>query len=417
VEPNEELEEHPLCTPVRPALLKSYYFLFFAIYGSYLPFLSLHFKTSLGFTGTQVGSIFSLWRLLVALAPPVWGIASDKFRGSKALLAVGLVFTAFGLALFSHVQTYWQALLVMGMFAFFNGPLFPLLDSIAFSYLRTCPKNSFGALRVFGSGGFVVVSIFLWWLVQSGTKVGTTFYVGVGCAFLALALVPMLPTVAAKPRGFIARRAARLYLQPDLLVLTICGFLSYVAMMAYYSFFGIYLNDLGVGERWIPMIVAIGAVAETPFIFYSRPIMRRLGMRTIYCLGLGAAALRLLILSMRPSLGLVIASQFLHCLTFGGIFICAIIYIDRRTPADLRASAQSFFNAALMGAGGFIGGILSGMLADATDVSKMMGAHAAIAAVALVIFVVFFKPHEQTAEEVAAETAGPAQPVPIPADD
>jgi len=395
----QQLEGQPPCAPLRPALLKAHYFLLFAVFGSYLPFLSLHFKNSLGFSGTQVGSISSLWRLVVALAPPVWGMASDRFRGPKVLLAVGLAFSGVVLALFAHVAFYWQALLAMAVFAFFNGPLFPLLDSITFAYLRTCPAGSYGSLRVFGSGGFVIVSILLWWLVQQGAKVSTGFYVGAGCAFAALALVPVIPAVSAKPRGFIARRAARLYLQPDLLVLTVCGFLSYVSMMAYYSFFGIYLDDLGVAQRWIPPVMAIAAIAETPFIFYSRRIINRLGMRTIYCLGLGAVALRLLILSMRLPLGFVIASQLLHCLTFGGIFICGIIYIDERTPADLRASAQSFFNAALMGAGGFVGGLVSGMLADAANVSQMMGAHALIAAFALVLFVLFFKPQVQPAAE------------------
>jgi len=120
--------------------------------------------------------------------------------------------------------------------------------------------------------------------------------------------------------------------------------------------------------------------------------VRRLGIRRVFAMGLGASALRLLVLALGPPMAIVVASQFLHAFTFGAVVVAGLIYINSRCPADLRASAQSIFNAGFLGAGGVLGSLVAGWFFDTFDMWTMMLAHAAIAGIGLVAFVLFFKP-------------------------
>ena len=375
-----------------PLLLRSYYFFFYAALGCSAPFINLFFDKVLHFSGKQIGSVTSVRLMMLVVAPPIWGIVSDKLRGARLLMAIGLGVSAVALMLFGVVTVYWQVLLLMLFLAFFNAPLFPLIDSVTFGYLAEHPRTTYGRIRCAGSVGFVFASICLWLVLSKTTDLRVAFYAAAASSVVALVLVSGLPAVKVKSRGFIARRAVRLFLRRDLLVLTLCGVVGRGAMEGYYSFFSIYLDGQGFDDRWIGLVWALGPIAETPFIFYSERLIGALGIRGVFGLGLAAIVVRLFVLSLEPSAAIILMSQALHALTLGAIFIGGLIYVDRRTPEDLRASAQSIFTALMLGAGGAVGSLTAGVFVDAVGVPAMMRIHSVIAAAALIAFMVFFRP-------------------------
>ncbi len=86
--------------------LSTYFFCFYAILGSYLPFMGLFFQNERGFSGTQIGRIFSIRQLMIALAPPVWGMISDRVQRPRTLLAIGLAGSLVTLLLFDQIVVY-----------------------------------------------------------------------------------------------------------------------------------------------------------------------------------------------------------------------------------------------------------------------------------------------------------------------
>ena len=378
-------------TSVASAALKSCHFLFYAVLGSYSSFLGLFLEKELHYSGAQIGSVFSMRQLLMAAAPLLWGCLSDRIRMPRLLIAVGLAVSGASLVLFNNLVVFWQVMTLMAVFAFFNAPLGPLIDSVTLSY-TSGSRSDYGRFRAYGSLGFVVMSLLLWAMLRGGSTLGTAFWAGAAFSMLALASLPLLPATMVPRRGFVGRRAFAVFAQRDVLILTLCGFLGYVAMMSFYSFFGNYLHHGGFQQQWIAPIWAIGTVAEMPFIFFADRIVRRIGIRQVYALGLISIALRLFVLSLQPSTAIILISQCLHALTFGAIFIGGLIYVNRRSPDDLRASAQSIYCAVLQGAGGIVGSMAAGWLVDAFNICSMMAIHSAIASFALLIFILYFLP-------------------------
>jgi len=65
---------------------------------------------------------------------------------------------------------------------------------------------------------------------------------------------------------------------------------------------------------------------------------------------------RLFVFSLTPPWYVVLATQALHALTFGGTHVASMQIIHRITPEAFRASGQTFLTA-LVGLGGVLGGV------------------------------------------------------------
>ena len=393
---NQQPAESPDAVPANACktssilFLSTYFFCFYAILGSYLPFMGLFFQNERGFSGIQIGRIFSIRQLMIALAPPVWGMISDRVQRPRTLLAIGLAGSLVTLLLFDHVMLYWQTVVLMFVFASFNAPLFPLADSITLAYTHDC-RGDFGRIRSLGSLGFVVVNLALFFLIRHTGRIGPVFYAGSAFSLLALVLVPSLPDVRVARRGLVVKRAIKLFTSTNMLVFTICAIAGNASMMAYYAFFPNYLDSLGFRREWLGLISAIGALSEIPFIFFAAVLVRKLGIKPVLAAGLCGIALRLFVLSLAPAPAIILLSQTLHSLTFGALMIGGIIHINNVAPKDLRASAQSVYIALTLGAGGLIGGQISGALYDMLGVFHMMLANAGISAAALILFLIAFR--------------------------
>lgn len=377
-------------------MLSLYYFLFYAFHGSYLPIINLFFEKELYFTGTQIGLLFSINYVLTTISPPFLGGVSDTLHRPRTVIAACLLLSSIALVLFARLMIFWQVVIVMVLFSFFNSPLFPLIDSLALGYAGKTGVG-FGRMRAWGSVGFIAAALFLGVLFAHKPDLTLAFWFAATASVLALMLVPLLPEVPVQRMGNVGRRAIAVFRQPDVLVLTLCAVLGNVAMMAYYTFFSNYLFHMAFYDKWVAPVWAIGAVAEIPFIFHADSIIARLGVRTVFAIGLGAVATRMFLLSLKPPVWLILASQLLHPFTYAAIAICGMIYLNTRCPADLRGSAQSIFGAAFMGAGGIIGSMIGGWFIDAYDVWQMMLAHGTIAGIGMILFLLFFRAHENSA--------------------
>jgi len=63
-------------------------FLQYAIWGSWAPVLSAYLQNDLGFSGTQVGVIYSLLPLATIISPFIAGQVADRYFASEKLIAI-----------------------------------------------------------------------------------------------------------------------------------------------------------------------------------------------------------------------------------------------------------------------------------------------------------------------------------------
>jgi PPP family 3-phenylpropionic acid transporter len=109
------------------------------------------------------------------------------------------------------------------------------------------------------------------------------------------------------------------------------------------AFASIHWRSLGFSDAVIGYFWAAGVIAEIlVFMFLGRAVGRGSGVGLILA-GSAAAAIRFTIMSLDPGLGLTLALQVLHCLTFAATHIGTMAALTALSPAHARGRAQGIY--------------------------------------------------------------------------
>ena len=324
------------------------------------------------------------------MAGPLFlGALADRRTAYRALLAAGLLVPAAAMILLqmtSLFPVYVACVVVMG-FAYRS--TIPLLDSIV-SRSLTDPARQYGRLRVAGSFGFIGISLFLQLsgLVTGDSSLSILVAFGASslCAAAAAAFLPsntrIAPSTEAPHRG----RSGGF----DLKFWAVIGviFIGRFGIGAYYSFFSLYLKQVfptsGISILW-----AIGPLAEIATIWFSGPLIRRFGVRTMLTVSLAAITLRLGLFIVAPSIVVVALAQLLHAFTFGTFHTSAVAYINSKVGHENRGMAMAIYNAVGVGLASFLASVVGGFILEAHGFTTLFVTYAAVPLVGIMILAVF----------------------------
>jgi MFS family permease len=137
---------------------------------------------------------------------------------------------------------------------------------------------------------------------------------------------------------------------------------------------------------------------------------RRLGVKKMLLVGMAAWSARYLLFAFGaegPVVWMLYGGILLHGICYDFFFVTGQIYVDRAAPPDLRASAQGFIAFVTLGAGMFIGSLVSGRIVDAYATpgghawDRIWLVPAAGAAAVLLLFAFFFSGESKPAAEQA----------------
>lgn len=369
--------------------------------GLYLPFaVATPYLQKLlalrGFPEDHIGLVLGCCELMAVLAPPLWGILSDRSGRPRLVLCAAVCGMVPAFQLFGVVRSLPAALGVALLFGFLFRPLIPLTDGLTFRFIHQ-RGGDYGRIRIGGSLAFTGMLLLLEQLGIGASPGGRMILVAMAVAgtvqLTTFLLAPGLghgetaaPAAPAPSQGTEAHGLHGL-LRPAFLWFTLCAFLGRLAMMGYYGFFTLYLFRVHGVEK-AGLIWLVGAMSEIPIIYYSRPIMQRIGVRNLFALGVLGVAVRLGGFSVAPGLWLVVPLQVLHALTFGAFHCSTVTYVSRVVPSRLQSTAQTVFAAVVTGGGGILGGALGGILARQYGFRVMYAAFGGLAAGALVLLLI-----------------------------
>ncbi|NOY79882.1 MAG: MFS transporter [Kiritimatiellaeota bacterium] len=373
-------------TETRPAYVRFslYYALLFMVNGIVYPYLPV-ILDGIGFSKTEIGSVLGLAPLVGVAAPPVWGGLADLLRRRRLVLttAIGLGGCLFLALPFSPALSITAGLVVL--YYVCREAVIPLSDGITFAHLGR-RREVYGRVRAFGSLGFVA-SAALMAAVGAGRPGTMHLLFGAYAVFCIghAAASAFLPDVPAPERTAGGHEFSwTLFCRPAVLGFVFAAFMARATMMGYYSFFSLFLREQlgfsGVGYLW-----ALGPIAEIPVIFFSGWMIRRIGLRGLLALGLGAVTLRLAVYASHPTLVAVVAIQALHCLTFGAVHVASVTFVDRVFPPHLKATGQSVFAAVAVGMASLAGSSLAGWLVQRWSYSIMYGVLSVLALIGMIV--------------------------------
>ncbi|MCX7013194.1 MAG: MFS transporter [Candidatus Sumerlaeota bacterium] len=345
------------------------YFMLFAVFGIYTPYLQVLLKNQ-GFDERQIGFIQSAIDFAGLFAPFLWGWLSDHSHHRRALLATTIIGAGFCFTGFGWIDGFTLAIANALALGVFYRSVIPLTDGLVLRYLAE-QGGDYGRPRSAGSFAFIGINLLLEALGVSGAA-GRELVLGGMLATTALhAISVRLLPLTARER---AERAEGVRLRKRIdwsvllggpfVIFLVAAFPGRVGIMGYYSFFSLYLKEVfhqdKIGYLWV-----LGPLSEIPIIFLSSRIIRRIGARNLFALGVGGAVVRLLGYALAPSIWFVIPLQFLHCLTFGAFHTSAMAIIQRLVPSDMKQTAMTVFHIFSIVAASVVGSALGGVLIHA----------------------------------------------------
>ncbi len=346
-------------------------FLQYAIWGAWSPVLSDYLINELGFSGSQVGLIYSLLPLATIVTPFIGGQIADRYFASQKVMAF-LQLIGGGLLIYtSTVTSYATMMWPMLFYCLLYAPTLALANSVAFINLKDSEKE-FGIIRVWGTIGWIIAGLMLmgWRHLSQAyeffTIRGDTLFLAgifsVVMGFQAFSLPHTPPKrVGTNPLAF--AEAIKMMRHKNFLAFVIISFVVATELMFYYVLTAPFLTSdkIGLSSANVPGVMAIAQVAEIFVLAIFLPyLITRIGIRNILVIGVLAWPLRYIIFAIGKPAWLVIVSLGLHGFCFVFFFAAAFIYVDTVSPRDIRHSAQSLIMLVTYGIGSYIGSLFAG---------------------------------------------------------
>ena len=156
-----------------------------------------------------------------------------------------------------------------------------------------------------------------------------------------------------------------------------------------WSFFGVYLKDIGASRRLMGIAFGLDAAIELPFYFFSNVFVKRFGPRRVLTFAVLMFAVRLFLYSFISTPVLAVSVELMHGLSYSLFIVSAVEYVNELVPAAWRATGQSLYAAACFGAGTLAGNTFAGYLYDRMPLQRVYGLTGwlllAVAVVALLV--------------------------------
>lgn len=368
------------------------YFFLFITYAILSPYLQLYLKDR-GLSASRIGLLLGCLELAGIAGPMLLCRLADIRTAYRGLLAACLlvpIAVFIPLELTTLFPVYLACIVVMG---FTYRASVPLLDSLV-SRLLPDPARQYGPLRVAGSVGFILVSLFLQLTgIVSGDSslaILLAFVVTAAGAALAVAALPQVPRTPAHgvPRAEHRGAAAADGFDLKFWAIMTVVFLGRFGIAAYYSFFSLFLKQSfpwpGVSLMW-----AIGSTAEIATMWFSGPLMARWGIRAMLIVSLAAISVRLCLFVVAPSLLVVGIVQLLHAFTFGTFHTTTMAYVNAKIAPARRGTGMAIYNAVGIGLPTFLASIIGGYLLEARGFGTLFLSYATVPLLGILVLALF----------------------------
>jgi PPP family 3-phenylpropionic acid transporter len=373
--------------------IKTLFFFYYGSYGILSVYLPLHYKR-VGLSAEQIGILAALYPLVGIAMNAVWGMVADQAADPRRLIRWILGLSAVFFLVLGQLSQFTLLFLVVLLFSIFFSPNNSLLDALTLGVVSRS-GGDYGRLRLWGSIGFIFPSVLLWRVLGWKDDLGIVFPLFALLLAISIVLLFKYPFQRRPHTPRMDFSAFRLLRQPLVALFFFCNFLQVLALSGYYSFFSIYLEDLGVSSRHVGFIWAVGPLAETVALFFAWRAIPRWGVKGMLLVSYLATALRFLTLSLKPPLSLVLASQLLHAFCYGTLHASSLYYLAGKAGEHNRASVQGLYNAVCMQLSMVVGHTLAGFLAQRWGIPAMYRSFSLLALGTTLLFALFFRANEK----------------------
>jgi nucleoside transporter len=422
--------------------LSAMMFLQFFIWGAWFVTMGTYLANTLKATDVQNANAYSSQSWGAIIAPFIIGLIADRFFSAQKVLGV-LHLTGAAILYYITTITNFSAFLP-AIFAYMivYMPTLALVNSVSFKQM-TNPSKEFPPIRVFGTAGWIVIGLFIGWLGwEKGGTLNTTFSSIIGgglsnslaggtlmltfktaaVASLILGLLSFtLPSTPPAKKGqktslsdIMGLESIGLLKNKSYLVFFLSSVAICIPLAFYYNFTNPFLNEVGMNEAASKQ--SFGQMSELAFMALMPLFFIRLGVKKMLAVGMLAWVLRYIFFAygnVDSNYWMLIAGIVLHGICYDFFFVTGQIYTDNLAGERFKSAAQGFITLATYGVGMLIGSYISGPIVGHWKTSPT--SHnwqiiwlipGGIAAVVLIVFLLFFKDKNQIQTSPSLEIDG-----------
>lgn len=316
------------------------------------PFLPI-WLTERGVAPQEIGFINAAPIFAMIAINLVVGRIADRASDWRTVIVAGSIFAAIPPFFLLLTDGYLPILIIWTLLIVPFQAVAPVVDAAAYRMARRNGYD-FGAIRVWGTIGFVIMTLAAGLVLDlQGAVAFVPLLIAVSLARAALSLqLPLFrgqddhhrPTypIDAPISPLVAVRMGELW-KPWFILTLIGASLLHGSHMMQMGFGALIWAEAGLPGWVIGILWAVAPTAEILAMFYFERITRRFAARHLILLGCVCGVIRWWGFGLEPDVWVLIALQTLHLATVGLTFLGITNFIANWTSEDIAAEAQSFF--------------------------------------------------------------------------
>jgi len=365
-----------------------FFFSYFGL-GTLLPFLSVYLE-DIGFSGVQIGSVFSIRAILAILAPPLWGLLSDRYNNHKQLLIITFVATLIISLFMPFLQTFALFVIIYAGFNLFQTASTPLSDSLALH-----SPIFFGDIRKWGAYGFAIAALATGYLTKL-IDTSFIFYVFAFSALISTIFTAKLTVNIKSEHHHMKKELKILMKDKSFLVFLLFSFLVGNTLISHNTFFGLFYKSLGGGTEFTGLAFFLFALSEAPFMQLSNRLIKRYGVLNVLTFSTIAGIIRWFFYFSRPSVVLILVLFPLQGIFFGTFISSTAYYIKTTVNPSVRSTAVSIYSAVFIGIGGAFSNFIGGYIYDYINIESVYAFFGVLCTLGLLVLLYMktFTPHK-----------------------
>ncbi|MFP1683935.1 MFS transporter [Alloalcanivorax sp. C16-1] len=339
--------------------LSAFYFLYFGLLGTLVPYWSLYLK-DLGFSATTIGLLMAVPHLTKVVAPNVWGWLADRSGARMRIIRLGNLAAAVAFLPVFWADQVWSMAILLAVFSFFWNAVLAQFEVVTLHTLGD-QAHRYSQVRVWGSLGFITC----------------VFLVGTALDHLPMTLLPWvmsallwllwLATLALPAEKGEARRNAdgglvKLLKRRDIQIFMLVAFLMQASHGPYYTFYSIHLEEMGFRKMTVGTLWSVAVASEVVAFLLMHRLMTRFALNRILLTCLMLASVRWLVVALcGDSLPWLGAAQLLHSASYACFHAGGIAWVQRASGRAFAGQGQALYSSLGYGAGWGLGSGLSGL--------------------------------------------------------
>ena len=339
--------------------LSSFYFLYFGLLGTLVPYWSLYLK-NLGFSAVAIGLLMAVPHLTKVVAPNLWGWLADRTGARLRIIRLGNLAAALAFLPVFWADEIWSMAILLAVFSFFWNAVLAQFEVVTLHTLGD-QAHRYSQVRVWGSLGFIAC----------------VFLVGIALDHLSMDLLPWvmsvllwllwlatlaLPADNSKPSRDSDGGLIRLLKRRDIQIFMLVAFLMQASHGPYYTFYSIHLEEMGFRKVTVGALWALAVAAEVLAFLIMHRLMGRFPVNRILLGCLLLATVRWVMVALcGDSLPWLAGAQLLHAASFASFHAGGIAWVQRASGRVFAGQGQALYSSLGYGAGWGLGAGLTGL--------------------------------------------------------